>query len=101
MDRHELWKSVDLYKRKLFIRNEIKKQLLKSIKKNKYATYLQRSRASFYLSNLPLTANLSVINNRCFVTGRSQSVDRKTRTSRFVFRNKVYQSDLPGFSRAS
>ena len=27
MDRHELWKSIDLYKRKLFIRNEIKKQL--------------------------------------------------------------------------
>ena len=101
MDRHELWKSIDLYKRKLFIRNEIKKQLLKSIKKNKYATYLQRNRAAFYLSNLPTTANLSVTNNRCFITGRSQSVDRKTRTSRFVFRSKAYRSDLPGFSRAS
>jgi len=101
MDRHELWQNVDNYKRKMFVKNEIKKQLLKSIKKNKYMTYMQRTRASFYLSNLPKIATITYVNNRCTVSGRSQSVDRKTRTSRFVFRQSMYKSDLPGFGRAS
>ena len=85
----------------MFVKNEIKKQLLKSIKKNKYMTYMQRARASFYLSNLPKIATITYVNSRCASGGRSQSVDRKTRTSRFVFRQNMYKSDLPGFSRAS
>lgn len=101
MDRHNLWKNVDNFKRKLFLKNEIKKQLLKSIKKNKYLSYLQRTKASFYISNLPRTATLTYATNRCYVSGRSQSVDRKTRLSRFKFRNHAYASDLPGLKRAS
>ncbi len=101
MDRHDLWKNVDSYKRKIFLKNEIKKQALKSIKKNHYLPYIYRNKAAFYLSNLPKIATISYLNNRCYVSGRSQSVDRKTRTSRFVFRSKIYASDLPGFRRAS
>lgn len=101
MDRHNLWKSVDNFKRKVFLKNEIKKSFLKSIKKNKYMSYLQRSKASFYLSSLPKTSTITYRNNRCYVTGRSQSVDKKTNMSRFEFRKRTYSSDLPGFKRAS
>ena len=85
----------------MYVKNEIKKQLLRSAKKNKYLTYLQRSRAAFHMSNLPKISTITYVNNRCSVSGRSQSVDRKTRTSRFVFRENMYKSDLPGFRRAS
>lgn len=101
MDRHNLWISIDNYKRKLYLKNEIKKKILKSIKKNKYMTYIQRYKASFYLSNLPKTATLTYVNNRCYITGRSQSVDIKTKMSRFEFRKQVYSSYLPGYKRAS
>lgn len=101
MDRHSLWKNIDNYKRKLFLKNEIKKKLLKAIKKNKYMTYAQRYKASFYLSNFPKIATITYSNNRCFISGRSQAVDRKTTTSRFEFRQFIYKSNLPGFRRAS
>ena len=64
-------------------------------------TYAQRYRASFYLSNFPKISTISYVNNRSFITGRSQAVDRKTTTSRFEFRQIIYKSDLPGFRRAS
>ena len=101
MDRHELWKNVDTYKRKIFLKNEIKKQLLKALKKNRYLSYMHRYKASYYLSNLPKIATVSYLNNRCYVSGRSQSIDRKTTTSRFIFRTQVYKSNFPGFRRSS
>ena len=101
MDRHDLWRNVDIYKRKIFLKNEIKKSLLKSIKKNKYLSYMQRNKAAFYLANLPKISTISYVNNRCYLSGRSQAVDRKTRSSRFTFRSETYKSHLPGFRRAS
>ncbi len=64
-------------------------------------TYSQRYKASFYLSNFPKIATITYSNNRCFLSGRSQSVDRITSTSRFEFRQNIYKSYLPGFRRAS
>lgn len=101
MSRHDLWCSIDHFKRKMFLKNELKKQLLKAAKRNKYMSYVQRNKAAFHLSNLPKVASKTVINNRCVISGRSQSVDKKTRLSRFVFREKTYKSHLPGFRRAS
>jgi ribosomal protein S14 len=101
MDRHNLWISVDSYKRKIFLKNEIKKKLLKALIKSRYMTYIQRSKASFHITHLPKISSRTFTNNRCFVSGRSQAVDRKTRTSRFVFRKSAYDSHLPGLGRAS
>ena len=64
-------------------------------------SYIQRYKASFYLSNLPKTSTLTYVNNRCYITGRSQSVDIKTKMSRFEFRKQIYSSYLPGYKRAS
>ena len=92
---------MDNYKRKVFLKSESKKILLKSIKKNKNVTYTKRHLSSFYISNLVRFSGQNYSVNRCVVSGRSWSVNRKTSTSRFVFRNKVYTSSIPGCKRAS
>ena len=101
MSRHDLWRNMDHFKRKIFLKNELKKHLLRAVRFNRYMSYIQRNKAAFHLSNLPKISSKTVINNRCFVSGRSQAVDQKTRLSRFVFRQKTYRSHLPGFKRAS
>ena len=92
---------MDNYKRKIFLKNESKKILLKSIKKNKNVTYTKRHLSSFYISNLVRFSGQNYNVNRCVVSGRAWSVNRKTFTSRFVFRNKAYASLIPGCKRAS
>jgi ribosomal protein S14 len=39
--------------------------------------------------------------NRCYVSGRSWGVNKRTSTSRFVLRKKVYESLIPGCRRSS
>jgi len=101
MDRQTLWNSVDSYKRKIFLKNEIKRIVLKSISFNKYTSYSRRYLAKYFISTLPRFASITVVNNRCVYSGRSWGVNKKTGMSRFVHRNKVYSSDIPGCKKAS
>jgi hypothetical protein len=71
MDRHDLWVSMDNYKRKIFLKNESKKVLLKSIIKNQNVTYTKRHLAAFYMSNLVRFSGQNFNVNRCVVSGRS------------------------------
>jgi hypothetical protein len=62
---------MDEYKRRIFLKNEVKKTMLRSIKRNKNATYSQRNLAAFYSSNLIRFSNQNMQINRCYVSGRS------------------------------
>jgi len=101
MSRHDLWLMVDNYKRKVFLKNELKKKILKSIKVNKNTPYLRRYKAAYYLSNTPKFAGRSALVNRCVISARSFSVKKSTNYSRFVFRSEVAKSSIPGCRRAS
>lgn len=101
MDRHNLWVSVDNYKRKAYLKYEIKKILLVSYKKSKKINYMTRYRAAFHLSMIPRSLSKTRLSNRCVFSGRVWSVNRKTNYSRFVFRDEAYKSNIPGFRRAS
>lgn len=101
MDRHTLWINVDNYKRKKFLKFEIKKNLLISIKKSKKISYLNRYKSAFYLSSITRSSSLTQINNRCSFSGRNRSVLKKTAYSRFYFRNESYEGNIPGCRRAS
>jgi hypothetical protein len=61
---------MDNFKREFFLKNEIKKILLKSIKKNTKTTFGRRYLASYYLSTLPRISVGTLTNNRCVVSGR-------------------------------
>lgn len=101
MERHKLWIRVEKYKRKCFIKKELKRQILRSIKLNKSISLSKRYLASYYLTKLPRFAALGFSNNRCQVSGRSWAVHTKSGLGRFTFRSHLYDSNLPGFRRAS
>ena len=101
MSRHNLWISVDNYKRTVFLKSEFKKLILRSVRSNRKVPYAKRYQAAFYLSLLPRFSSRSVVRNRCSVSGRFWSLNRRTRYSRFVFRSEAYSSNIPGCARAS
>ena len=101
MDRHNLWIVTDSVKRKHYLKYEFQKQLLKSIKLNKNIAYSYRYHAYFMLINKPRITRRTFMVNRCIVSGRVWGVNSKTYYTRFVFRDEIYQSNLPGFRRAS
>jgi len=61
---------MDNYKRKIFLKNEIKRTVLKSIKLNKKSKYSTRYLASYYLSSLPRLSSRVNLVQRCNVSGR-------------------------------
>ena len=71
MDRQNLWNAVAIYKRKIFLKNEVKRRKLKSVSINKYTTYSRRYYARYHLSTLPRFATVTAVNNRCVFSGRS------------------------------
>ena len=101
MDRTTAWVRMDAIKRRIFIKNEIKKQFLTSIKRSKVVPFSRRYQAACYLSRLPRISSVTQIRNRCVISGRVWSVNNKTKYGRFVLRENAYKSNIPGLSRAS
>ena len=92
---------MDNYKRELFLKNELKRKLLRSIKRSSYTPLSRRYMAAYYMTTLPKYSSQNFSSNRCAVSGRVWSVNKKTKYSRFVFRNEVAKSNIPGCRRAS
>jgi small subunit ribosomal protein S14 len=92
---------VDKYKRHIFLKNEFKKLILKSIIHNDYCSLHRRYLANFYLTRLPKVSSKTYSHSRCSISGRSTGVNKRTNYSRFILRQEVYSSSLPGFRRAS
>lgn len=101
MDRHSLWIKTDANKRKFFLKFELKRSLLKSLKLNKITKLSNSYSASFYLLKLSKFSSKSHPKGRCIISGRSKAIDKKTGLSRFFFRKEVYKSNIPGLKRAS
>lgn len=101
MDRHALWVLSDSMKRKLFLKVEIKRLLLRSFKRSRNIPLIKRYQASYYLTVLPKISSPNYYSNRCINSGRVWSVSKKTNSNRFIFRRDVFNSNLPGFRRAS
>jgi small subunit ribosomal protein S14 len=89
---------LDIYKRKLFRRKEVKRISLKIgvILKNKLKLY-----SIIQLSNLTQNSTLSKIRNRCFITGRAQAVYKKLHISRIKLRELVLHGLQIGFKKSS
>lgn len=101
MIRELQWKMLDKFKRKLFLKCEIKRVILKSIIKNSYLPLTYRYLASYNKSKLLRLSSITQQKNKCVRTGRVWSTVKLARYSRFVFRTESYQGNLPGFQRAS
>jgi ribosomal protein S14 len=101
MIRENRWKTIDNFKRKLFLKNEIKKVLLKSLIKNTHLPLCYRYFAFYNKSKLLRLSSITKQKNKCVITGRVWSTVRLTRYSRFFFRTESNNGNLPGFQRAS
>nr|AEV66666.1 rps14 [Oxytricha trifallax] len=101
MKRESQWKLVDNLKRKLFVKNELKRKLLRSIIKNTKLPNSYRYLALWNYSKLSRISSSTVQQNRCVITGRIWSVLKILKYSRFFLRTEANKGNLPGFRRAS
>ena len=101
MIRENRWKYIDNLRRKLFIKNELKKILLKSIIKNSNLPLSYRYFAFYNKSKLIRFSSISQQKNKCVETGRIWTTVKNVNYSRFYFRTESNCGNLPGFKRAS
>lgn len=101
MKRGLAWKLNDNLKRKLFLKIELKKIILKSINYNSKLPLAYRYYSFYQYSKINKWATLVQQKNKCVNTGRVWSTEKLTKYSRFIFRRESYQGNIPGFSRAN
>ena len=101
LNRQFQWRLLDNFRRKSYLKYELRRRLLKSLQKNHNTPLGYRYLASFYLGLTPRRASVTQPRNRCVRSGRSWNVIRRTQYSRFVLRAEGYKGSLPGFRRMS
>lgn len=101
MIRKNQWILCDNLNRTLFIKNEVKKKILKSILKNSYLPISYKYLINYFKLKSLRKSNFIQQNNRCVGTGRIWAVSKLTNYSRFMFRSASYKGNLPGFKRSS
>lgn len=101
MSRRKQWVLLDNFKRKLFIKYELKRTLLKSLINNTNVPLVYRYYAFFKKINNPRRSVLSQQKNRCVRSGRAWGTLNFTQYSRFVLRTESYKGNLPGFRKSS
>ena len=101
MNRRLQWKLMDNFRRKIFLKNEIKKKILKSLIKNKNTPLVYRYVSFWNLTKISRLTSFTKHQNRCVATGRNNGVVKLSHYSRFFFRTESYKGNLPGVSRAS
>jgi ribosomal protein S14 len=93
MKRHLAWKLLDNYKRKFFIKNELKRIFFK-INLNKNLTSIENEYLYFKQSKINIIGLRSRINNRCIISGRNHNVLKKFNYSRFILRDELKKSGV-------
>lgn len=101
MNRESQWKLMDNLKRKLHLKTELKRQLLKNITKNTKIPNTYRYLALWNYSKISRFSSKTTQQNRCAVTGRIWYVLKTLKYSRFILRTEANKGNLPGFRRAS
>jgi len=85
----------NLYFKKKFIKNEIKKIILKSILQNKSLKPIIRANANYFLSKFKNKYNLSKQkNNICLKTGRIKGIFSKLNLSRHFSKKLLISNNL-------
>jgi ribosomal protein S14 len=82
MKQYKLLISKDKIKRKFFLKNEIKKLILKSIFKNHQTNELNRIDALKHMTFFSNKSRISKQNNMCLLSGRNGGVFKNWQISR-------------------
>jgi len=92
---------IDKYRRRVFLKYELKRLVLKSVTKSESLPYAVRYFALYKRNHVLRFAAVIEQRNRCIVTGRVWNVLQKVRYSRFFFRTEAYHGNIPGCRKAS
>jgi len=84
----------EMFLQKIFIKNEIKTIILKSIIQNNNVKPIYRANALYKLSKLTKKMGISKHNNICLKSGRSKGVYKLTNFSRHYMRKLFVQNNL-------
>lgn len=101
MIRENRWKRLDNFRRKLFLKNELKRVLLTSFINNNNLPTICRYLALYNKSKLLRLSSITQQKNKCVISGRVWSTIKLAKYSRFFFRVESNNGNLPGFRRAS
>ena len=88
-------------KRKLFLKNELKRLQYKYVIKNQTIDKQTRTLNIIKLNKLNRNSCKTRVTNRCILTGRSRAVYKLFRLSRIKFRELAVQGFIPGVTKAS
>lgn len=87
----------DLIKRKHFIKNFYKKELLKSFYKNPKLSIEERQIIKLNsLKRIKFNYSIVKLNNHCILTQGTKSIYKSVKLSRHSFKNMVLNGQLPG-----
>lgn len=92
---------LDAFKRKIYLKYEIKFLLYRSILSTNSAPLANRYWVFYNKNKIIRVATKSQQVNKCVETGRARAVFKNTHYTRFKIRNESYAGNLPGFTRAS
>lgn len=98
MSRKISLKLLDAYKRKYFLKNELKSKL-NCFSKIKYDNILYTEYVSFKKKNTSNVYRLTKLNNRCLKSGRPYNISNKTQLSRFELRSHLKKNIYSSFSK--
>ena len=87
------------YKRKLFLKYELKQLILKIFYKNKINFNKNYLLILFYKSITKKNKLKIKLSYRCVISGRNFNIMRKLAVSRFIFRKYLKLSLIPGFQK--
>lgn len=86
----------DKKKRKIVYKYNSLKFIIKNISLNKNFNTTLRWNINFYLSNLPKNSSKTVISNRCIITGRKSSINKKFKLSRLSLLRQSRSGKISG-----
>jgi ribosomal protein S14 len=92
---------LDVIKRKLFIRYELRRLILRSALRNRNMSVVQHFYIMYLKTKPSRFVTIGQKINRCTLTGRSDGISPRMQISRFVFRRETNGGNLPGFRRIS
>jgi ribosomal protein S14 len=91
----------DFIKRKKFLKNEIKKIILKSIIQNKNIKPLIRAYIMYKISQIKINSSIAKQNNICVISGRIGGTYKLTNTSRHIIKKLSVNGNLQNIKIAT
>ncbi|KAK9379790.1 mitochondrial 37S ribosomal protein uS14m, partial [Kockiozyma suomiensis] len=99
--RLRTWTVRDNYKRFMAAEAEPERKALKYVTYNTTLPMSVRIQAQMKLSAMPSCTRMTMVKNRCVMTGKGRSVLSKFKMCRYVFKEMAKAGEIPGVKRAT